>query len=178
MRKRVLTILADGFEEIEAITCIDILRRGGIEVVVAGLDNLEVNGSREVKVIADLLLDQITGDFDALVLPGGPGAQKLAASSKVKELIENIEVVAAICATPATVLAPTGILNNKKATCFPEMEDAFDDSTQFSQDRVVVDGNVITSRAPGTALEFALAIVEKLSGPNVSAQVKKSTLSV
>lgn len=167
MAKKALIILADGFEEIEAITSIDILRRARIEVIVAGLSNRETRGSHGIKVGTDILLDEFKEEIDALVLPGGsPGAENLAKSPKVASLINKMfrsgKIIGAICAAPALVLEPTGILNDKKATCFPGMEKLFSKEVKFSQDAVVRDGNIITSRGPATALAFALKIVEAL----------------
>lgn len=182
MAKKALIILAEGFEEIEATAPIDLLRRAEVEVTVAGLGVLKVKSARNVMIVADKTLNETQADFDALILPGGgEGAKNLAASEKVKSLIKEMnqkeKLVAAICASPAVVLMPTGILKNKSATCYPGMEKNFDSSTEFKEESVVVDGNIITSRGPGTALLFALAIVEKLCGREVSEKLKKDTLA-
>ncbi|UCD15948.1 MAG: DJ-1/PfpI family protein [Candidatus Omnitrophota bacterium] len=182
MSKKAIVILADGFEEIEACTCIDILRRAGIEVTVTGLDDVKVTGSRRIVILADTTLNQVTLGVDACVLPGGmPGASNLAASEKVTTLIKRMyhegKIIAAICASPAIVLAPLGILKNKSATCFPGMEDKFSIGTIYKEDPVVTDANVITSRGPGTALKFALKIVENLAGKEISEKVQKATLA-
>lgn len=167
MPKRALIILAEGFEEIEATAPIDILRRAQVEVIVAGLNNKEICGAHGIKINADILLEEFRQDADALILPGGsPGAENLSKSKKVSELIKAMfkgnKIIAAICASPALVLEPTGILKNKKATCYPGMEKLFSQDVQFCQEAVVRDGNIITSRGPATALPFALAIVEAL----------------
>jgi 4-methyl-5(b-hydroxyethyl)-thiazole monophosphate biosynthesis len=116
-----------------------------------------------------MLLEDYRDIPDAVILPGGmPGAKNLSESKKVSEMINKANherrVVAAICAAPALALAPTGILNGKKATCFPGMEKHFPSAVQFSEDRVVTDGNIVTSRGAGTAMEFSLKLVEQLMG--------------
>jgi protein deglycase len=181
MSKKALIILADGFEEIEAISVIDILRRAGIEVTVAGLEAMEIKGSHAVAVTCDARLADTHTDFDAIILPGGmPGAMHLATSVKVASIVKDFfargKIVAAICASPAVVLAPLGILDNKSATCFPTMEKEFHPSTVFKPHKVVVDGTVITSRSPGTAAYFALAIAEKLAGKDKAEQLRKGML--
>lgn len=182
MAKKALIVLAEGFEDIEAVTCIDVLRRGGVEVTVTGLKDATVRASRGTVVIADKKLDEAGSGFDALVLPGGlPGATNLAASEKLNSLIKAMfqagKIVAAICASPSVVLAPTGILKHKSVTGFPGMMENFDKSTVYLEDDVVVDGTLITSRGPATALDFALAILEKLEGGQVSGKVRKATLA-
>ncbi|HDZ76519.1 MAG TPA: DJ-1/PfpI family protein [Candidatus Omnitrophica bacterium] len=167
MLKKALVILADGFEEIEAITSIDILRRGYIDVTVAALSTKVVTGAHGIKISADILLEQFNQDIDALVLPGGsPGSENLNKSKKVHEIISKTfkanKVVAAICAAPALVLEPAGILKNKRATCYPGMEKLFSEDVKFIDEAVVRDGNLITSRGIGAALRFALCIVETL----------------
>jgi 4-methyl-5(b-hydroxyethyl)-thiazole monophosphate biosynthesis len=181
MNKKFLVILADGFEEIEAVTVIDVLRRAGVEVFVAGLIDNKVKGSRQITVLADGLLAQVNSDFDGLVLPGGgQGALRLAESDKVNALIKGMfaknKIIAAICAAPAIVLSPLGILAGKKATCFPGMEEKFNQDVKFVAKAVVIDGNIITSRAPGTAMEFALAIVEEISGFSMAQKVRQAVL--
>jgi len=180
--KKALIILAQGFEEIEAVTAIDILRRAGIQVTIAGLHDTKIKAARNTVILADGILDLIKDEFDALILPGGmPGASNLASSSTVTNFIKAMhgtgKIVAAICAAPAVVLAPAGILKNKSATCFPGMEDQFGDDVTYKEDAVVVDGNVITSRGPGTALRFALTIVEHLAGKEISEKIRQATLA-
>ena len=182
MSNKAIIILAEGFEEIEAIVAIDVLRRAGIEVTTAGLDNLKVQGSHGITIVADTLMEKTNSDFDVCVFPGGmPGATHLGCSKTVQGLIEKMnadkKLIAAICASPAIVLAPTGVLKNKKATCFPGMQTHFDAETSYKTDSVVIDGNIITSRGPATALEFSLAIVEKLIGKETANKVRKATLA-
>ena len=181
MAKRVLVILGEGFEEIEAVVIIDILRRCGLEVIVAGLGDLKVKASHGVVLVADKKLDDVGGDFDACVLPGGmPGASNLAASPKVLSLLKRMDkekkIIAAICASVAVVLAATGILKNKSATCYPGMQQHFSKDTRYKEDDVVIDGPIITSRGPATAMLFALAIAQKLVSPETAEKVRKAIL--
>lgn len=182
MAKRAIIVLAEGFEEIEAVSIIDILRRAGIEVTVAALDVLKVQGSHGITVLADIKLDKAGSDFDACVFPGGmPGATHLSVSKDVETLIQKMnkerKIVAAICASPAIVLAPKGVLKDKCATCYPGMQTHFEQDTSYKTDNVVIDGNIITSRGPATAILFSLAIVEKLIGRETAEKVKKATLA-
>ena len=182
--KMVLIVLADGFEEVEALSPIDVLRRSGAVVTVAGLKvekgNL-VRGAHDVYVHCDVELRDVREDrFDAIVLPGGmPGALNLHKSEVVNSVVLDTfkrgDLVCAICASPAFVLAPTGILDGKKCTCYPGCEEKYS-YLGFCGERVVKDGNVITSAGPGTALEFGLAISEALFGNQVSVQVKSGML--
>jgi protein deglycase len=181
MSKKAMIILADGFEEIEAITVIDILRRAGVEVTVCGLDSEKVKGSKGVVVVADKILERNESGYDAYVLPGGmPGAENLAASDKVKNLLLDMndkgKTIAAICAAPAVVLAPLGLLDGKYATCYPGMESSFSDTTDYKKDDVVIDENIITSQGPATALKFAIAITDKLCGSVVAEKIANATL--
>lgn len=166
--KKVLVALAPGFEEIETITVVDILRRAGARVVLAATEEGPIEGSRGVSVLPNMLIDQIDdNDFDLVVLPGGqPGTTNLQKNEKVKTIIQNMhrskKQVAAICAAP-TILRTAGILKNTTVTSHPSVKDQLQD-IDYSEDRVVVDGNIVTSRSPGTALEFALTLVEILFG--------------
>ena len=165
--KKVLVILADGFEEMEALSPIDLLRRAGASVTVAGLGKTEITSSRKVKVLCDKLLSETDIDnWDAVVLPGGmPGATNLAASEDVKKRILSTysagKFVCAICASPAVVLAPLGIIDGKKAVCYPGMEKGLD-KIKFCADKVLRTDNIITARGAGCALEFGLEIVSAL----------------
>jgi 4-methyl-5(b-hydroxyethyl)-thiazole monophosphate biosynthesis len=174
-------ILAEGFEEIEAVTCIDVLRRADIQVTVAGLSDCNVKGSRGITLVADKKLGEGDFDYDVCILPGGAlGAKNLAGSKEVKSIIRTMfqrdKFVAAICASPAVVLAPLGILENKTATCYPGMESSFAKTTTYREEDVVIDGSIITSRGPATALLFALAIVEEIAGQDICNKLKKATL--
>ena len=167
---RVLVPLAQGCEELEAITITDLLTRAGIEVVTAGLDDKPVKASRGMVLMPDHLLDDvIEQEFDMIVLPGGlPGADHLNNDPRIQQLVKKHyhqnKFTAAICAAPR-VLATAGILDNKQATSFPGALDNFPaENMIYLEDPVVVDGNVITSRGPGTAMDFALILIEKLAG--------------
>lgn len=179
MDKKVLVLLAEGFEEIEAVTSIDLLRRAGAEVVVAGLDHGPITGARGIAMHADTHVGDVEySDFDALVLPGGmPGSKNLAESVDVDAIVKYMyhkeKLIAAICAAPALVLASKGVLDNKNATCYPGSELDFKDSTTHLEDGVVVDGNIITSQGVGTAIDFSLAIIGKLYGKTTADSVAK-----
>ncbi|MBA0792015.1 hypothetical protein Gohar_016547, partial [Gossypium harknessii] len=175
----------------EAAMIIDILRRAKANVVVASVgDNLEILASRKVKLVADMLLDEATKlTYDLAVLPGGlGGAQAFAKSDKLVNLLkkqaESNKPYGAICASPALVLEPHGLLKSccamvqgKKATAYPAMCDKLSDQSHIDN-RVVVDGNLITSRGPGTSMEFALGIVEKFFGRPKALELAKGLLVV
>ena len=164
----VLVPLAQGCEEIEAVTIIDILRRAGITVISAGLDAQPVRASRGTVLIPDTTLDEALKQiFDMVVLPGGqPGSNNLKADARILSLLKSMaqqdKYVAAICAAPA-VLATAGLLDGKNATSFPGALNAFPKVHQQANS-VVEDGKLITSRGPGTAMDFALILVERLAG--------------
>jgi 4-methyl-5(b-hydroxyethyl)-thiazole monophosphate biosynthesis len=174
--KSVLVPLAQGCEEIEAVTVIDILRRAGIEVTTAGLDTLPVQASRSVMLIPDTTLDEaLKRDYDMVVLPGGqPGTNNLKGDPRIISLIQRMagrgQYVAAICAAPS-VLATAGLLNGKRATSFPGSLNDFP-GVQQQAGAIVTDGNLITSRGPGTAMDFALTLVEHLAGQAKRAEVE------
>ena len=180
---RVLIPLANGFEEIEAINVIDILRRADVEVVTAGLKEGLVEGSHKVLVLPDTSLDDIDfRDFDCLVLPGGaPGFVNLGNDERILKMAKEMDragkYVAAICAAPS-VLIKAGVLQGRKATVSPSGKAQVAACAEFSLDRVVVDKNLITSQSPGTAMEFALKLVEVLVGREKMLQVKAQTLAV
>lgn len=181
MNKNALVVLAEGFEEVEAVMPIDLLRRAGVDVTVAGLRHTHVTGSHRIQIIADTTLDDLRGDFDAIVLHGGnPGAQNLGESEKLRALIEVFDshqkIIAAICAAPGVVLGPTGILNGRNVCGFPGTEKCFQPSTTVVMDTVVVDGHIITSRGVGTAHAFGLAIIEALVGKEMRDKIAKATL--
>ncbi len=174
--KRVLVPLAEGFEELEAVTIIDVLRRAGIEVVTAALAGNPVTGSHGIPLTADTGLDAVAElDFDLLALPGGmPGAAQLKADARVARIIrrlhDNGRPVAAICAAPM-VLAAAGVLEGHRATCYPGFLDGAAQLTVV-EDPVVVDRGIITSRGPGTALDFALELVAQLEGPGTRQRIE------
>jgi protein deglycase len=175
---RVLVPLAQGFEEIEAVTIIDLLRRAGIEVVTAGLAPGMVTGSHGITLQPDAdLEDALDRPYDMIALPGGmPGAAHLADDPRLLALLRRLadsdRYTAAICAAPG-VLAKAGLLVGKRATSFPGFltpENAPD--TEILEDVVVEDGKLITSRGPGTAMDFALALIERLQGAAVRQAVE------
>jgi 4-methyl-5(b-hydroxyethyl)-thiazole monophosphate biosynthesis len=187
MPKRAIVLLADGFEEIEALTPVDYLRRAGVEVTIAAIgENLALTGARGVSVNAGAALGELVkqgkaaDSWDAVILPGGmPGAANLAASTETGALVREMAAagkwVCAICASPAVVLAPLGLLSGKNFTCYPGMEARVRDG-KWSEDRVVIDGNIITSRGPGTAGDFAVAIIGKLAGEAEGQRVAEAAL--
>jgi 4-methyl-5(b-hydroxyethyl)-thiazole monophosphate biosynthesis len=186
MSKKLVILLAEGFEEVEAITPIDYLRRAGIEVCMAAIgDNRMVTGSHGIQVRADALLAEIAGSpgsggWDGVLLPGGmPGASNLAASKAVGTLLKEMagagKLVGAICASPAVVLAPLGLLAGRRFTCFPGMETQVTGG-HWEERAVVVDGNIITSRGAGTAGAWAVAIIGELLGPEIGLRIAKTVL--
>ncbi len=179
--KKVLLPLAPGFEEIEAVTVIDILRRAGFGVFVAGTVPGPVEGRNNIKVLPDGTMDEAPGkDFDLVVLPGGAkGTENLKRDERVKEAVlkvyENKGMVAAICAAP-TVLSAMGLTERLNVTCHPTVKDEMK-AQGVLEERVVVDGNIVTSRGPGTAMEFAFRLVELLAGPEKAQEVNKGVLA-
>ncbi|MCB0281707.1 MAG: DJ-1/PfpI family protein [Calditrichaeota bacterium] len=163
--KTALIILAPDFEEIEAVTIIDLLRRAEINVTTASIAELYVTGSHQITIKADSLLADVKNSlFDIIILPGGPGTKNLKASKDVIELIktrdQKAEYIAAICAAP-TVLEHAAILNGKSVTSFPAEKKVFINSNYVEQ-KVVKDGHIITSRGAGTAIDFSLSVIETL----------------
>jgi 4-methyl-5(b-hydroxyethyl)-thiazole monophosphate biosynthesis len=179
---RIAVLLAEGFEEVEAVTPIDFLRRAGVEVVTAGVGGRAVTGSHGIAITADVSITELPGaTLDGVVLPGGmPGSVNLAASPEVRKLVESTFVtgrlLAAICAAPAKVLAPMGLLSGRRATCFPGEETAFGSDVEFSEERVVRDGNLITSRGAGTAAEFAEELIRYLVGDDTADEIHLRTV--
>jgi len=167
---RVLVPLAQGCEELEAITIIDLLRRAEIEVVAAGLDDQPVTASQGTVIVPDMSLDEaLAQEFDMVVLPGGlPGADNLDADARIHDILKAMadsgKFVGAICAAP-NVLANAGLLSGKQATSYPGFLDKLNlDDVTYTGGAVERDGKVITSRGPGTAMDFGLAIIEALEG--------------
>ena len=181
MDKSVLVPIADGTEELEAVTIIDVLRRAGARLTVASVGSLQVAASRKVKLVADCLIaDCVNKTYDLIVLPGGlPGAEYLRDCAQLIELLkaqkEAGRLYAAICASPAVVLTPHGLLDGKQATCYPSCADALPDQTQADK-KVVVDKNCITSQGPGTALEFSIELIRQLFDHARSQQVAEAML--
>ena len=175
---RVLVPLAPGFEDLEAITIVDLLRRAGVEVITAGLEPGLVEGARGMRVQPDAALaDVCTQSFDMIALPGGmPGAENLKNDARIQTLLKQHasagKYTAAICAAPIA-LAAAGVLFNKRATSYPGFLDSLSlPGTTYVTEAVVVDGKVVTSRGPGTAMDFALTLVELLVGLEKRNQVE------
>ncbi len=180
MAKKVLVAIADGTEELEAVTIIDVLRRAGAQVIVASVGKMNVLCSRGVRLIADTLISDCTDkEYDLIVLPGGlPGAEHLRDCADLIEMLKQQKdsgrLYAAICASPAVALQPHGLLEGKKATSYPapNME-----LPARCDQKVVVDGNCITSQGPGTALKFSFKLAELLFGPAKRDEVAKAMLA-
>ncbi len=175
---RVLVPLAQGCEELEAVTIIDLLRRARIEVVTAGLQDGPVTGSRGTRLLPDVTLDAaLSQPFDMVVLPGGqPGATNLEQDARVKTLLQKMaaagQYTAAICAAPK-VLAAAGLLDGKRAVCYPKAINPVEfPAVKLETRGVVQDGRVITSRGPGTAMDFALTLIEVLTDRATREQVE------
>ncbi len=173
----VLTVLAAGFEEIEAVSPIDLLRRSGVEVTVASLGpDLEVVGRSGIRLRADVSLAEVIHQtFDCLLLPGGPGVKHLRADPRIVPLVQRHAAdgswVAAICAAP-TVLLDAGLLAGRRFTAHPSV--ASELPAALSAERVVQDGRIITSRGAGTAVDFGLAVVEALQGKARAEEVRRA----
>jgi len=173
---RVVVPLAEGFEEIEAVTIVDVLRRSGIQVETAFLEKNRVTGSHSITVAADKNIEGIAvSDYDCIALPGGmPGSANLRDDSRIVGLIRDMaaagKLAAALCAAPI-VLGSAGVLAGKRATCYPGFEDQLGGAIHIP-DPVVRDGNVITGKGPGCAIPFALELVAALAGAEAAAALK------
>ncbi|MFH1837650.1 MAG: DJ-1 family glyoxalase III [Candidatus Omnitrophota bacterium] len=181
MKKKALIVLARGFEETETVIPIDVLRRSGVDVTIAGVGSKTVTGAHNITIYCEKELNECEDDYDVVILPGGmPGAENLAGSMKLKSIISETisrkKIIAAICASPTIVLAPMGILDGKKATCYPGMEKSFSSKIFFIDENVVKDGNILTSKGPGTALSFALKIAESLVGKDKSDMIAEQMI--
>lgn len=175
--------LADGFEEVEALTVVDLLRRAGLEIQTVSInDTLAVKGAHNIEVAADILLKDCPEKAQMFIAPGGmPGASNLAANARVCELFSAQHArggrVAAICAAPAVLLAPLGILDGYDTTCYPGFEEALNAGNAYHKNqRVVVDRNVITANGPSSAMPFALSIIEALSSQDKADEVAAGLL--
>jgi 4-methyl-5(b-hydroxyethyl)-thiazole monophosphate biosynthesis len=180
---KALVFLATGFEEIETVTIVDVLRRANIDVTVAGLQLSPIEGKHKIKIIPDKNVDDVNvNDFDAIVVPGGnPGYKNLRKDPRViniiKKAFELNKLVAAICAAPA-VLSDAGILQGKACTIYPGMDDELEaGGGKPKHDNIVIDGNIVTSRGPATALPFAIKLVEILVGKQDADTVSKKTMA-
>ncbi|MBO4934782.1 MAG: DJ-1/PfpI family protein [Clostridia bacterium] len=175
----VYLFLADGFEEIEALGCVDILRRAGVDVKTVGVTGKTVAGAHGINVEADMRVTECGRDAEMVILPGGSvGTDNLASSDDVARIVtdaaERNAYVAAICAAP-TVLGKLGLLEGRRAVCYPGLEGRLTGAAK-SSDRVCVDGNYITSRGPGTTAEFSLTIVELLKGRKTADAIREGML--
>lgn len=181
--KRVLLLLSPGFEEMEAVTPLDLLRRAGIEVISASIGpDLQVTGSHGIRIEADKKIgDCLEEAFDLVLLPGGPGVEGLRKDERVLALVRRAHAsgvpLAAICAAPL-VLADAGVAKDHRITSFPSARNELQDRIrEYSEDRVVRDGKVITSRGAGTAEEFSLDLIAFLIGPEASEKVRTSIIA-
>lgn len=181
MPKNVLIPIADGSEDIETASIVDVLRRAGAVVTVASVSTLQVTAAHGLKLVADQLISEcVNNSYDLIALPGGmPGAEHLRDSKELEEMLKrqqrDAKLYAAICASPAVVLKHHGLLAERKATAYPGFAEQLE-NTESIDSRVVVDNNCITSRGPGTAMEFALKLVEILYGEQKAKEVAKSML--
>jgi len=180
LNKNILVPVASGVEELECVTIIDVLRRADVGVRVCSIEEREIIGANGIKIIADsLFLDEVVEDYDAIILPGGSvSAERFYDYSELIQALTSFvktgQLVGAICASPALVLARVGLLDDAKATCYPEYKSKL---KHYSHDKVVVDSNIITSQGPGTALAFALKLAEILAGPKKAQEVKAAMLA-
>jgi len=179
MMAKALVVIADGIEEMETVIITDILTRGGIEVTLASVAHQQVVAARGLKLVADVTLSEVQDlSFDMIVCPGGlPGAKNLRDSALLTGLLEKQnrqqQWLAAICASPAFVLAHHGLLEGRRATCYPGCEEML---PEHVEEDVVVDGHIITSQGPGTAMAFALKLVEVLAGDITAKEVASQAL--
>ena len=178
------SFLAPGVEEVEATATVDALRRASIDVVTVAVgDNLQIKGATGQTLVADSLISEINADdADWIIIPGGdPGAQNLAANSELKQIVLNHfrknGRIASICAGPAVVLAPLGVLKGKKATCYPGLGDAINSNGgKYVEQTVVIEPGLITSEGPGTTLPFAIEIIRATKGNQVAESIETGML--
>jgi 4-methyl-5(b-hydroxyethyl)-thiazole monophosphate biosynthesis len=174
--KKIIVPLAQGLEEIETITAVDVLRRADIGVTTVSLGDLKVKGAHDIIIIADMFIDEIDVDgFDGILLPGGmPGSVNLRDDERVINMVKSLDkdgkLVSAICAAPI-VLERAGVLKGRKATSYPGFGEEMP-SCNYVDDRVVVDNNTITGKGPGAALEFAFEVVDYLAGEEMVNKLK------
>jgi 4-methyl-5(b-hydroxyethyl)-thiazole monophosphate biosynthesis len=174
-------LFADGFEEIEAVTVVDVLRRAEFEVHMVGVEDQQVTGSHAITLAMDLVLAELDLDaLDALILPGGmPGSANLAASAEVQQALRKVHssgrTVAAICAAPIALQA-AGVSDGRRVTSYPTFAERVPDA-HWQDARVVVDERVVTSQGPATAIEFALTLVEQLGGAETARALRAAMLA-
>jgi 4-methyl-5(b-hydroxyethyl)-thiazole monophosphate biosynthesis len=181
MAKHVLVAIADGIEEIEAVTVIDVLRRAGVAVCVASVSGKTVTAAHDIRIIADQHISECVNEtFEMIVLPGGmPGAEHLRDSEALRQMLmrqdQDDRYIAALCASPAVVLQGIGLLRGRQATCYPSFVDQLENKERAG-DPVVIDGRIITSQGPGTALLFAFALVQVLCGKTAAEKLSAQML--
>lgn len=176
----VYLLLADGFEETEALVPLDLLRRGGCEVKTVGITGKTVTGSHGIRVEADCLPEEAVEAIDALIFPGGmPGAKNLDESAAAKALLtralQEKSVIGAICAAPAVVLGQHGLLRGERAVCFPGFEPLMAGAS-LSEERVVTSGVYTTAVGMGAAYEFGLALLARLAGEKRAEEIRRAAL--
>ena len=180
--KKVAVIFADGFEEIEGVSIVDVLRRGGVDAVMIGLDKNSIIGSHGIRINTDATLyDLKVDEYDMLVLPGGqPGVSNIESNLKMREIIKQFDkkgkFIAAVCAAPIALDAAEIVRG--EFTCYPGCENAVRGGKYVSDKNIVLSGNIITSRGPATAMEFALELVKILQGEEKFSEVKNGLLFV
>ncbi len=178
--KKILIPVADGFEEVEMVTIVDVLRRAGLTVIIAGIKEGALRGAHQIKLIPDTTLAEVKDEeFDMLILPGGqPGVDNLRQDTNVLNLLKKMnsdnKLIGAICAAPL-VLRDANLTAGKEMTCYPGFEKEIQDM-QFKNSRVVKDGSFVTSRGPGTAMEFSLEIVRMLCGDKKEEELSSQLL--
>ncbi|MHC1748867.1 MAG: DJ-1 family glyoxalase III [Cellulosilyticaceae bacterium] len=178
---KAIIYFAEGYEEVEAIATVDVLRRAKIEVIMVGIDGKIIESSRGIKINMDMEIEQVTyEDVDLLVIPGGmPGVSNLEKNEKVKKSLENFneegKLIGAICAAPS-LLGKLGILKGKKATCYPGFEMYLKDA-EYCDEKVVVDANIITAKGAGVSLDFAYSIVEIMKGKELAKELRKAMIA-
>ena len=178
--KTIGVLFADGFEEMEAITIADVLRRAELDVVLIGIGGLCISGAHAISVNMDNQIDDILpGSLDAVVLPGGmPGAENLANDDKVKSLLQEMndegKYIGAICAAPMALNA-AGLITDKTVTCYPSFESTLGDAV-YTGDAVTVDGNIVTGKGPGAAFDFTLKLVALLTSPDKANELATALL--
>lgn len=183
MPKKVLVPIANGSEDIETVCLVDTLRRAGLEVVVASVQSLQIKAARGTFIVADNLINHqkcLGTEWDCIALPGGmPGAEHLRDSVELTNLlrgqVQSGRLYGAICASPAVVLEHHGLLAGKRATCYPAMLERLSNAAGIDE-RVVVDGNCVTSQGPGSAIEFSLKLVELLVDGETAGKVGSDML--
>ncbi|WP_430812315.1 MULTISPECIES: DJ-1 family glyoxalase III [unclassified Carboxylicivirga] len=179
--KQVAVFLAEGFEEVEALTPVDVLRRAGIEVTTVSITGqATVKGAHDIPVVADALFESINfNTYDALILPGGmPGTNNLNAHAALRQLIidfaDRNKILGAICAAPL-ILGELGLLQNKKAVCYPGFEKHLKGAT-ITNDASIIDGHIITANGIGSAMPFALNLIRTLCSPELANELAKKML--